>query len=78
MIINALTAIIILNVRMPERLKGPVCKTGIRRFESDFSLKCEVIRKGFRGGRKPLLLVDEDGIQAGADLVEDVAEVDDG
>ena len=23
---------------MPEWLKGPVCKTGIRRFESDFSL----------------------------------------
>ncbi len=30
---------VILYVRMPERLKGPVCKTGIRRFESDFSLK---------------------------------------
>ena len=26
-------------VRMPERFKGPVCKTGVRRFESDFSLK---------------------------------------
>ena len=32
-------------VRMPERFKGPVCKTGIRRFKSDFSLKDE----GFRG-----------------------------
>ena len=26
---------------IPERFKGPVCKTGIRRFESDFSLKNE-------------------------------------
>lgn len=72
---NPSPATVIPNVRMPELVKGPVCKTGIRRFKSDFSLKVRRLPKEtIYVSRKPLLLMEKNGVKSVPYLFKDIAE----